>query len=84
MLYSWQDQARGTRNAKEAIESYIGSLGRNTMNRSRKTLERKKYWMPKLPILSGKDVIRAPTKGEYVFNHKTGSHITSKTVKEEE
>jgi predicted RNA binding protein YcfA (HicA-like mRNA interferase family) len=54
------------------------------MNRSRKTLERKKYWMPKLPILSGKDVIRAPTKEEYVFNHKTGSHITSKTVKEEE
>ncbi len=34
------------------------------------------YWMPKLPVLSGKDVIKALTKAGYVFDHQTGSHIT--------
>ncbi len=32
--------------------------------------------MPKLPVLSGKDVIKALTKAGYVFDHQTGSHIT--------
>ncbi|EQD41896.1 YcfA-like protein [mine drainage metagenome] len=32
--------------------------------------------MPKLPVLSGKDVIKILSKRGYVFDHQTGSHIT--------
>ena len=32
--------------------------------------------MPKLPVLSGKDVMKALSKTGYVFDHQTGSHIT--------
>ncbi len=32
--------------------------------------------MPKLPVLSGKDVIKALSKASFVFDHQTGSHIT--------
>lgn len=31
--------------------------------------------MPKLPIISGKDVIKAFAKGGYVLDHQTGSHM---------
>ena len=31
--------------------------------------------MPKLPILSGKEVIKALTKLNYNIDHQTGSHI---------
>ena len=32
--------------------------------------------MPKLPLLSGKDVIKALSRVGYSFDHQTGSHIT--------
>ena len=31
--------------------------------------------MPKLPVISGKDVIKALAKIGYVLDHQTGSHI---------
>ena len=32
--------------------------------------------MPKLPVLSGKDVIKALSRIGYNFDHQTGSHAT--------
>ena len=32
--------------------------------------------MPKLPVLSGKDVIKVLSRTGYVFDHQVGSHIT--------
>ncbi len=32
--------------------------------------------MPKLPVLSGKDIIKILSKRDYVFDHQAGSHIT--------
>jgi predicted RNA binding protein YcfA (HicA-like mRNA interferase family) len=31
--------------------------------------------MPKLPVLSGRDVIKALAKIGYTFDHQTGSHV---------
>jgi predicted RNA binding protein YcfA (HicA-like mRNA interferase family) len=31
--------------------------------------------MPKLPVLSGRDVIKALSKIGYSFDHQTGSHV---------
>lgn len=31
--------------------------------------------MPKLPVISGKDVVKAFTKLGYTIDHQTGSHI---------
>ncbi len=31
--------------------------------------------MPKLPVLSARDVVKALSKIGYVFDHQTGSHI---------
>lgn len=31
--------------------------------------------MPKLPIVSGKEVVKALTKLGYIIDHQTGSHI---------
>ena len=36
--------------------------------------------MPRLPVLSGKDVIKALSRKGYVFDHQTGSHITLMNV----
>ncbi|MHB1493592.1 MAG: type II toxin-antitoxin system HicA family toxin [Thermoplasmataceae archaeon] len=32
--------------------------------------------MPKLPVLSGKDVIKILSMRDYAFDHQTGSHVT--------
>jgi predicted RNA binding protein YcfA (HicA-like mRNA interferase family) len=32
--------------------------------------------MPKLPVLSGKDLIKALSRIGYNFDHQTGSHVT--------
>lgn len=38
--------------------------------------------MPKLPVLSGKDVIKALSRTGHVFDHQVGSHITTLVKRE--
>ena len=37
--------------------------------------------MPKLPILSGKEVVKALSKIGYEIDHQTGSHIILRQIK---
>lgn len=38
--------------------------------------------MPKLPVISGNDAVKAFAKTGYVLDHQTGSHMILRNIKE--